>query len=170
MLRPAQLYKEELNKKFIGIWYDLSYMWYAMGAGMSNIEPGDNNYDSHFFVSVDSKDQVIGFISYNINWDARSATSLGIIAFERFNLTFGRDVIKAIENIFLTYRMNRLSFYSIADNPVIESYRRFVRRYGGTQSGYEHQSRRLLDGTLHDVVHFEIMAEDFLKRYTKKNA
>ena len=48
----------------------------------------DNNADSHCFVSVDKDDNVIGYISYNVDWSAMSADNWGIISFDKGNLIF----------------------------------------------------------------------------------
>lgn len=165
MLRPSQLYKDEINKKFIDIWYDTSYQWYAMDCGLAYFDPAETNHDTHSFVSVDENGRILGFICYSVNWEVMSAHSLGIMAFEKFNLTFGRDLRQAIEDIFFKYNMNRLSFFSIADNPVVPTYKRFTEKYGGRICGYERDTTKLIDGKLHDTIRFEIMAEDFKSNY-----
>lgn len=169
MLQPALLHKEEINKRFVGVWYDPNYMWYSMDAGLSIYDPADNSRDHHQFVSIDKDNNILGVISYSVNWETKSATNLGIMAFERFNLVFGKDLMQAIHNIFFKYNLNRLTFYSVADNPVVKSYRRFINQYGGTISGYEHQCCMLLDGKLHDMECYEIMAENFKPAYLAKH-
>lgn len=168
MLRPAQLYKEEINRKFMGIWYDTDYMYYSFDPGLAIFDPADTNQENHSFVSVDKDDHIVGIINYSVNWQTMSASSFGIMAFEKFNLTFGKDLHQAIEDIFFKYNLNRLQFWAVADNPAVKSYRRFIQRYGGTQNAYEHESCKLIDGKLHDAVAFELMARDFKSRYVKK--
>ena len=43
MLKPAQLYKDELQKKSIETWYDTKYMFWNGGTGDSQINIHDNN-------------------------------------------------------------------------------------------------------------------------------
>ena len=46
MLKPAQLYKEELEKLFLRTWYDLKYMFYSGWTGSELPTIPDNNYDA----------------------------------------------------------------------------------------------------------------------------
>ena len=162
MLKAAQLYEEELKEKFIETWYKPEYVCYSGGTGDNLLELPDGNCDSHNFVSVDKDDNVIGYISYNVDYAAMSANNLGIISFDIGNLEFVRDVSKAICDIFEVYRMNRLSWWCFADNPAIKSYRNFIRLHGGRECSYGRQTARLRDGKLHDDVGFEIMASEFI--------
>lgn len=85
----------------------------------------DNNYDEHHFVSVDTNDKLIGYISYQINWISMSADRFGIISFDRGNYLFAKDVYQAICNLFEIYHMNRVSWAAFVENPAIKSYRNF---------------------------------------------
>ena len=96
MLKPAQLYKDELQKKNIETWYDQRYMYYHSGTGAYDISFADNNCDKHQFVSVDKDDNVTGYISYNIDWCALSADNFGIISYDIGNVEFAKDCYKAV--------------------------------------------------------------------------
>lgn len=88
MLKPAQLYKEELEKLFLRTWYDLKYMFYSGWTGSELPTIPDNNYDAHHFASVDNNGNVIGYISYRISWITMSADNFGIIS-------FGKEIIRS---------------------------------------------------------------------------
>jgi len=163
MLRPAQLYEDELRTKHIETWYRPEYMYYDGDVGDSIADLPADNYNKHCFVSVNEDDEIIGFITYNVSYLAMSADGFAIISFDRGNMLFIKDVYTAICNIFDMYRMNRLSFYCFADNPAIKAYRQFIKRHGGTENGCQHELALLRDGKLHDEVSFEIMARDFRK-------
>lgn len=163
MLKPAQLYKEELEKKNTEAWYQPENIYWNGGTGDSSINLPDNNYGSHCFVSVDKEDNVIGYISYCIDWSAMSADRFGIISFDKGNLTFAKDLYQAICDLFEKYHMNRISWFCFADNPAIRGYRKFVEKHGGVQCAYYRQQARLQDGLLHDSVAFEILASEFRK-------
>ena len=49
MIKPAQLYKEEVTKKYIETWYDPEYMYYSGWFGNGNLNIPDDNYESHHF-------------------------------------------------------------------------------------------------------------------------
>lgn len=163
MRRPAQLYRDELTKKFYEVMYDDYYMYYYGWTGVEVPVLKDNNYDSHDFVSVNTDDEVIGYISYNVNYQTMSATQLGIITFQKGDISFIKDVYDAVIDVFAKYHMNRLSFTCFTENPAARSYKKFVTLFGGLQNAYYRQDLKLSDGQLHDEFGFEILAEDFFK-------
>lgn len=73
MLKPAQLYKDELNKKMIEGWYDIENAYYHATPASYIIDVPNNNKESHMFVSVDKEDNIIGYISYQVDWEVMSA-------------------------------------------------------------------------------------------------
>lgn len=160
MLRPAQLYKDRLYTEYVKTWYKPENIFYTGWTGDSIPEIPDNNYDSHHFVSVDKSDNLIGYISYSVDWISMNADKFGIISFDKGNIVFAKDVYTAVCDLFEKYHMNRISWTAYADNPAIRSYRNFIKRYGGRECGYRRQAARLQDGLLHDSVEFEILAED----------
>lgn len=111
MLKPAQLYREELQKKYVECWYKPENQYYSGWTGMQIPDLPDNCYDTHDFVSVDKDNNVIGYISYCINYVSLSVDRLGIISFKKGDLTFGRDIYESICNIFEAYGMNRIEFF-----------------------------------------------------------
>lgn len=163
MLRPAQLYAEELQRKNTESWYRPENIYWNGGTGDSGIELPNDNYDSHCFVSVDKNDNVIGYISYNVDWSAMSADRFGMISYDKGNLEFAKDLYRAICNLFEVYHMNRISWCCYADNPAIRGYRNFIKKHGGRECGNYRQIARLQDGKLHDSVQFEILAEEWRK-------
>lgn len=161
MLKPAQLYKNELYEESIKTWYHSENMYWNGGPGDSIIQLPNNNYDSHYFVSVDKDNKVIGYISYQIDWAAMSADRFGMISFDKGNIEFAKDVFEVICNLFEKYHMNRISWFCFADNPAIRGYRNFIKKHGGMECGYQRQVAKLQDGKLHDSVEFEILADEF---------
>lgn len=162
MLKPAQLYKEKIESLFVNTWYDEKYMFYSGWAGNELPEIPDSNYNTHNFVSVDSEENVIGYISYQVNWAAMSADRFGIISF-RNSVEFAKDVYQAICDLFEKYNMNRVSWCAFVENPAIKGYRNFIKKCGGRECAYHRQIARLIDGKLHDNVEFEILASEFKK-------
>lgn len=161
MLRPAQLYKDRLYTEYVKTWYNPENMFYTGYTGDRVPEIPDNNYDSHHFVSVDKNNNLIGYISYSVDWGSMNADRFGIISFDKGNVEFARDVYKAVCNLFEIYHMNRVSWMAYVDNPAVRGYRNFIKRYGGRECGYHRQIAKLQDGRLHDSVEFEILASEF---------
>jgi hypothetical protein len=161
MLKPAQLYSEQVKEKMINCWYDEYYKYYSGWTGNNLPELPDNCYETHNFVSVDKEDNVIGYISYHINYVNMTADNFGIISFDKGNLMFAKDLYTAIKNLFKVYHMNRISWNMIVGNPVYTSYKRFIKKYGGRECAYYRQCARLMDGLLYDSISFEILSSEF---------
>lgn len=161
MLKPAQLYAEKLYEENIKSWYKPENIFWNGGPYDSQISLKEDNYDCHQFVSVDKEDNVIGYITYAVDWAAMSASSFGIISFKKNNMEFARDIYTAICNIFNVYHMNRIQWLCFADNPAIRGYRNFIKKHGGKECAYYRQATKLQDGKLHDSVCFEILHEEF---------
>lgn len=163
MLKPAQLYKEKLRTELINSWYKPENIYWEGWTGSEVPDIPDNNYNNHYFVSVDKEDNVIGYISYAANWIPMSVDRLGIISFRKGNIEFAKDVYECVCNIFEVYHMNRIQWCCYTDNPAIRGYRNFIKRHGGRECGYYRQVARLRDGKMHDSVQFEILADEFKK-------
>lgn len=164
MLVVAQLYKEKLEDEILKTWYKRENIYWHGGPGEYTVQLDDNNRDSHCFVSVDKNDDVLGYISYSIDWMARSAYQFGIISFRKGSIEFAKDLYQAICDCFEVYGLNRICWWCYADNPAIRGYRNFISKHGGRECGYCRQDTVLKDGKLHDSIWFEIMAEEFKKR------
>ena len=163
MIKPAQLYKDKLSEEYAKTWYKPENIFYTGWTGTEMPKIPDNNYDSHHFVSVDKNDNLIGYISYSINWISMNANNFGIISFDKGNIEFAKDIYKVICDLFDIYHMNRISWHSFVENPAIRAYRNFIKKHGGKECGYYRQIAKLQDGKLHDNVEFEILANEFRK-------
>lgn len=170
MIKLANPYEQELNHKILECSLDPRYMYYFGDNGSYSVSVADNTVYLHDFVSVDKDGKLIGYIGYSISPSARRAHSFGLISFDIGNLTFVRDAQKVITDIFEKYHLNMISWVAYEDNPVVESYRRMCKKFGGKEVAHERQVARLMDGKLHDSITWEVSAEeyymsDFYKRH-----
>lgn len=163
MIKPAQSYQQELNKLYYETFYDSKYMYYRGCWGTGELIVPNNTYDSHHFAILNNNQEIIGYVSYAINFASKVANNFGIISFKP-SICFGRDLIKIIDNIFIKYNMNKIEFRAFADNPVIKHYYNFIDKYGGRVVGTLIDSVMLEDSKLHDDVMFELFKEDFMER------
>lgn len=164
MLKNAMCYKEELQRKFQEVFYDLDYIYYSGGTGNYNLMIPENNFEKHCFASVDKDNNIIGYIAYNVDFAAKSCYNFGAISFNRGNLVFTKDLLRAIDDIFRKYRMNRLDFYCFIDNPIRVTYQKLVEKYGGRVVGILEDNAMLLDGKLHSSIMFELKAMSYLAK------
>ena len=81
MIKPAQLYAEELKRLYCETWYDPIYIYYQSYVGTEDLHLPDNNYEHHAFAILENN-EVIGYISYRLNWAAKVTYNFGIISFK----------------------------------------------------------------------------------------
>ena len=163
MIYPAQLYKEEVQKKLVKTWYDERYKFYYDTSGKyESVVPDNCHYQRHFG-SVDKDGNVIGYICYTYDDNSSYAKWFGILCFEdSYCYEFIADVLRVIDDIFYKFNLNSIQFQCFAMNPVISAYRRFIKKYGGREVATLRQTTKLMDGMLHDSVLFEILFEDLV--------
>lgn len=161
MLVPAQLYRDEINKKMIKGWYNLDNMYYHDSPASYMIDLPDNNSEIHCLASI-SNGEVIGYISYCVDYQTMSADNFKFISFDKGNLTFVDNIHELILALFLKYNFNRVAWQCYADDPAIQVYRKLINEFGGREAAYLRQTTKLLDGKIHDSVIFEILREDII--------
>lgn len=168
MLKPALLYKEELNKKVVENWDNLDDMYFYYDGGRDVINVANNTDTYCQYVDINKENNVIGYFAYSYDRATQSIFHFGLLSFDKGNLTFIRDVIKHIDFLFKKCNLNRIEWHLYTDNPAIKGYRKFIKRYGGIEVGPLHQSNLLSDGKLHDYVIFEILRENYLEAIKKR--
>lgn len=163
MIKATQLVDQnELSTLFYETWYDPFFKFYRSSYYSSApFFNNENNEHIHSFASIDLQSgQILGCISYHIDWASKSVCNLALISFKKYSYIFAKDAFEVIKDIFFKYNMNRLAWWSYADNPNVSTYKRLIKKYGGVESGYERQSSMLDDGKLHDVINFEVLRSD----------
>lgn len=162
MLKNALLYTEELAEKFKEIQYNPKYRFLNWRTGTDLHTPCEDNSNRHSFVSVNENDEILGWISYDIDWLARSAWCFGAASFvEGGSVTFVRDLHQAIDDIFTVYNLNRVEWHCYSDNPAVRGYLNFVKKNGGRVAAHLRQNMLLMDGQIHDTLIFEILKEEY---------
>lgn len=160
MLKPAQLYKDELQRKYIERWYDISAQYYVSGAERNALDIPDEPDNRCYFACVDHQDNVVGYFSYSIDWQAHSVARIGLISFvETPNILLINDVIKHIKSLFANNNIRRVEWGAYEDNPAMRGYEKLAARFGGRKIGTYRQCCMLLDGKLHDFSVFEILKD-----------
>lgn len=173
MLKPAELYIDEINKLHMENWYNPDYMYYTGGTCRYNlISNGSNNdgeYRDHKFVSIDKNGKLIGYISYTPEWKAMSVNGFGAVSFDRGNIEFARDIYQAINDIFYKFNLNRIEFGCFDNNPALRGYRNFIKKFGGRECAHYRECTKLIDGKLHGYFEFEILKSEYKGKYYKED-
>lgn len=153
MLRPAILYKEELEKKFAEELYTDRYFMFS-GYPYDNVPHEIKaKHDSFSLASVEDG-RVVGYIGYNINPMLNEASNFGLYAFEPWNATFMRDIKDEMRKILRRYR--RIEWRMVGGNPIEKAYDSFCERHGGHKHTL-HDATRDIDGNYRDTVIYEIV-------------
>lgn len=114
------------------------------------------------FVSVNSKGEVIGYITYCVNRKTQSAYDFGAMNFSNDKITFGKDLYQVIDDVFCKFNFQRMEFNVVCGNPIERSYDRMVKRLGGRIVGIRKRVSSILDNQLCDDKIYEILREDYL--------
>lgn len=163
MLKPAIKYKDQLEKLQGEIWFSDKYKYWNSSAYYESIQVDDSTWCKHQFVSV-VNDEVIGYIEYNILRVEHNVTSLSIINFSNNKVVFGKDLRRALKDIFEVYKFHKINFSVIIGNPIEQSYDKMIQKYGGRIVGVFKQDAKLIDGQYYDRKFYEILADEYFHR------
>lgn len=163
MLDIALKYIDKLKELYINAWHQDKYKYYNYRSYWELPKFGESTWDGHDFVSLNSKGEVIGAIGYSIMRPTESVCGLGIINFSDDKITFAKDVIQAIKDVFEKYNFRKLSCCVVIGNPIEKTYDRLIPKYGGRIVGVEKQETKLCDNKYYDVKRYEILREDYMR-------
>lgn len=165
MLDLAVKYADELKSKMQSIWFDEKYKYYNSQYYYNDFEVAEDTWAQHQFVSINSEQEVIGYISYSINRQINSVYDIGIINFsDNDKLTFARDLTRAIKDVFEKFHFNKINFYVVKGNPAEKAYDKIVEKCGGRIIGVYKDHVRLIDNKMYDIKVYEITLTNY---YTK---
>lgn len=160
MLEPAIKYRDQLDSIQYDIWFNDKYKYFNSGTYYGGIQIDDNTWNKHQFVSV-LNDEVIGYIEYSISREDNNVHSLGIINFSDNKITFGKDLGKALKDIFEKYKFRKLNFSVVIGNPIEKSYDKMIKKCGGRIVGTYRENCKLIDGEYYDEKLYEILASEY---------
>jgi hypothetical protein len=167
MLDYAKKHEDKLKALWCECAFNPYYKYVSLGPIHYDIKLPDSTEYQHDFVSV-YEGELIGYISYNINRITGGVYNLCVLHFGGDNgkhkYIFGRDVITALQDVFVKYQFNKISFSVIIGNPALSMFERIVKYYGGSVVGIMRSECRLYDSNMYDVKLFEILSYQFRNR------
>lgn len=167
MLKPAQLYVEELNEQLLMTWYKDKYKYYFCAPYWDIQEIAENTCEMQQFVSYAYPDGVIGYIGYSIDRAANIAYDFNAINFCDASLTFSKDLAQAIDDIFMKFNFNKVEFDVFVGNPAEIMYDKFCKICGGRIVGTYKKHVQLSDGQLYDMKMYELFRDKYVKNRNK---
>lgn len=136
MLKPAILYKEELNNKMSEYFYTpdmFYYCGYPENTLISfnryyenDINDNDETNIPYQWVIINSKNDLLGYISYTFDTYLNMAYAFGIFSFDRGNPIVGRELYKCIMT--LLNRLHKIEFCAMSGNPATKGYDRLLNK------------------------------------------
>ena len=170
MLDLTLKHLDDFKKKHMQTWFNPKYIYYNYRSYYDTPEVKDSTWACHDFVSLNKDGNIIGNIFYNIDRAKDDAYGLGIICYEdNANITFGRDVLQAIKDVFEKFNLHKLSCSVVIGNPIEKTYDKLIPRYGGRIVGIEKEEAKLVDGKYYDVKRYEILREDYMRTKESQN-
>lgn len=153
MLKPAMLYKQEVEKLFAERIYTTDFYYYSgypFWFRLPEIKPEENRFD---WVSID-EEKVVGYLSYQINPYTDNVYDFGLISFNKGNLKFIKEVHDKIAELITAH--HRVEWRSIEGNPAIRGYSSFCKKHNGKICKL-HDAIKDTNGKYKDVYIFEVI-------------
>ena len=158
MLVPAILYKEQIINKMQEYFYtdDMMYEVGDIDNYTPNIADEPDRYTFQYAI-VDKHKNLIGYMSYAIDWYASCVYNFGLFSFNRRNILVGRDLFTKMEE--LVHKFHRIEWRMVGGNPVENSYDKFCNKYNGTKYIMKDVFRDR-DGNYRDSIIYEIITDN----------
>lgn len=152
MLKPAILFKDEIQRKFAEIMYSEDAFYYNGYAHCNlpiKIEPDECLYQW----AICDNDEVVGYMSYRINMYTDSVDRFGLISFDKGNPVVVSDALYQIQQLIKKHR--RIEWHCVGGNPAARVYDSICERYNGYKATL-HECTRDNDGNFRDSYIYEI--------------
>lgn len=160
MLEPAIKYRDQLESIQYNTWFNDKYKYWNSDIYYESMQIDTNTWNRHQFVST-FNNEVIGYISYNVSRGDNSVSNLNIMNFSDNKLVFGKDLKRALKDIFEEYKFRKLNFAVVIGNPIEKSYDKMIKKYGGRIVGVYKEDVKLIDGEYYDKKSYEILASEY---------
>lgn len=131
MLKPAILYKDELECKFMEILYSDDFFLYTGYGHEYHIPEIKVCENLRQYVILNKNCDVIGYFGYRIEPSTNSVYNFGLYSFDKGNLTVPKDLYNELNNIINQY--HRIEWRVVCGNPAEKAYDRICNKYGGTK-------------------------------------
>lgn len=160
MLIPAIVKKNDIIEEFKKLYYteDMMYETGGLENWMPNIQEETESGRFQYAI-IDSKDKLIGYLDYNIDWYSSCASRFGLISFDKGNPILGKTLYEEMNKLINDYRLHRIEWRMIGGNPVEKSYDRFCEKYNGTKHVLRDAFKDKY-GKYHDDIIYEIILGD----------
>lgn len=168
MIEPAILYIGELTEAFNRTLYTKERFWYE--GGIENYDTEIKEEADKFQYAITKYGQLLGYISFRVDWYSSCAYNFGLIKFEDTYDTYElidypsapviasaiREVIRQIES----FGLHRIEFRCVGGNPAEKGYDGIIERFHGKYKLRKVDFRdniRDTQGNYHDTIMYEMI-------------
>jgi hypothetical protein len=155
-LKPASLYAGQIETNFKAKQYSKDAFFYN-GYGFDYTIPELKKADHvKEYAVVDEEDNCLGYLSYRIDAETRSAYNFGLFSFDKGNI----GVIKAVYNHIeqLISKCHRVEWRVVCGNPAEKGYDKLCEKYNG-QKVIFHDVTIDDDFNIHDEAVYKIITD-----------
>lgn len=158
MLKPAIIYKDEIERKFNEQLYTQDFFYYTGYDGSTYI-PEIKREDFLFqYAIIDASKsndkKLIGYFSYSLSPFNDTINNFGLYSFDPGNPIIGRDILKKMKELVKAH--HRVEWRMIAGNSVKRHYDKFCHRYGGNivklQEAVRTPSGEYVDEYIYEII------------------
>ena len=158
-LVPAINYKSQIEAYIRSIYYsDESYLMSGFNHSYNEIIEDDKHGTLFQWAILSNSKELMGFVSYNINWYDGNLKNLKLLSFVKGNVCIGyalRDIIAMIND----YHLHKMTFYCVDTNPILQKYINFVNNNHGTIMVIKDEFKDRY-GKYHDLYRFDILIDN----------
>lgn len=157
MLIPAILKKNEILDEFKKYYYSDEMMYETGGLGnwLPNIQE-ETEFGRYQYAIINSKNELIGYLDYHIDWYNSCASRFGLISFCKGNPIIGKDLLSELNKLIYKYKLHRIEWRMIGGNPVERSYDKFCNKFHGNKHILKDAVKDKY-GKYHDDIIYEII-------------
>ncbi len=157
MLIPAIIKKDEILENFKKYYYtdDMMYETGGIRNWVPNIqeEPNEGRFQ---YAIINSKNKLVGYLDYQIDWYSSCAYNFAIMSFDRGNPIIGENLFNELNKLIYDYKLHRIEWRMVGGNPVERSYDKFCNKFNGTKHILK-DTFKDTHGQYHDDIIYEII-------------
>ena len=132
MIKPAILYKQQIIRGMQEYFYTVDMMYETGCLNNWTPEIADNPQEGLFqWAIVNSKDELIGFLSYQVDYYSSKTYNFGLFSFDRGNPLIAREVYRKLEELIKLY--HRVEWRAVGGNPACKGYDIFIKKHNGNK-------------------------------------
>lgn len=128
---PATAYKEEIEKYAAKLRYSNKMFFYngTYEHGPMYIQTEDTA-GRYQWAIVDNDANLVGYISYQVDYFCANAYSFGLIAFADNKMAMMKGIREVIDHL-KSLNLHRIEFRCVSDNPAKDRYLKIIKRFNG---------------------------------------